>query len=565
MPWKPSEPGEVPTLGWYALDWIAENLATPGRDEYVPFGPYLEQEDFILRWYELDPVTCRFKRHRGLFGRPRGHGKSPLAAGLAALEALADIVPDGWDANGQPVGRPWSTVLTPLVHIAAVSEEQTKNTWQPLLEMLREGPVLDNYPGLDPLDTFVVLPRGRIEQITSSARTTKGAPIVYGSLDQTEEWVPSNGGPRLAQAIRTNAAKNGGRTTEWPNAFIPGENSVAEASAAYAALIREGRARDEGLLYDHREAPADTDMTDHESLEWGLRVAYGDSSGHPDGCVIHDPPCPPGHVGLDSLIAQVWDPASDVQQLRSDLLNQITHASDSWVTSPEWGACFDGDVVVRDKDVIVLGFDGSRGRVKGKADATALIGCRVRDGHLFEIGERSVWEPPRKEMSRRDREKTGDQTPGWTPPVTEVEAAVRLAFNRYTVIGFYADPNGWMEQVAKWEARYGDQLKVKASVREPIAAWPRGKNTNAVDAVENLRAAIANGECSHDGSSALTRHMLNARRRNFRTGYLIYKAYPDSPDKIDAAYAAVMAWKARLDAVAAGHAKRKRRVVQRIR
>jgi hypothetical protein len=144
--------------------------------------------------------------------------------------------------------------------------------------------------------------------------------------------------------------------------------------------------------------------------------------------VIHDPPCPPGHVGLDSLIDQVWDPASDVQVLRSDLLNQITHASDSWVTSPEWGACFDGDAAVRDKDVIVLGFDGSRGRAKGKADATALIGCRVRDGHLFEIGERSVWEPPRREMTRRDREKTGDQTPGWTPPVAEVEAAVRLAF-----------------------------------------------------------------------------------------------------------------------------------------
>lgn len=565
MPWKPSEPSEVPTLGWYALDWIAENLATPGRDEYEPLQPYLEQEDFILRWYEIDPTTGRFVRHRGLFGRPRGHGKSPLAAALAALEALADVVPAGWDANGQPVGRPWSTSLTPLVHIAAVSEEQTKNTWQPLLEMLREGPVLDNYPGLDPLDTFVVLPRGRIEQITSSARTTKGAPIVYGSLDQTEEWVPSNGGPRLAQAIRTNAAKNGGRTTEWPNAFIPGENSVAEASAAFAADIREGRVRNPGLLYDHREAPADTDMSDYDSLTWGLRVAYGDSSGHPDGCVIHDPPCPPGHVSLEPLIAQVWDPASDVQQLRSDLLNQITHASDSWVSSPEWGACYNGDAVVRDKDLIVLGFDGSRGRVKGKADATALIGCRVRDGHLFEIGERSVWEPPRKEMSRRDREKTGDQTPGWTPPVAEVEAAVRFAFSRYTVIGFYADPSGWMEQVAKWEAKYGAQLKVKATVREPIAAWPRGKTTNAVEAVENLHAAITNGECTHDGSHALTRHVLNARRRAFRTGYLLFKAYPDSPDKIDAAYAAVMAWKARLDAVAAGHSKRKRKVVQRIR
>lgn len=565
MPWRPSEPGEVPTLGWYVLDWIAEYLAAPGKADYEPFVPYREQEDFILRWYEIDPRTGRFKHQRALLGRPRGWGKSPLLGALAVVEALADVVPDGWDADGQPVGRPWASKLTPLVHIAAVSEEQTKNTWQPLLEMIREGPVLDEYPGLEPLDSFVVLPRGRIEQITASARSTKGAPIVFATLDQTEEWVPSNNGPRLAQAIRTNAGKNGGRTIESPNAFIPGENSVAEKSAEYAAAILEGRARNDGLLYDHREAPPDTDMSDLESLTLGLRVSYGDSSGHPDGCVIHDPPCPPGHTNLDALIDLVYDPASDVQVLRSDLLNQITHASDSWVSSPEWGACFDGDAVVRDKDVIVLGFDGSRGRTKGKADATALIGCRVRDGHLFEIGERSVWEPPRREMTRRDREKTGDESPAWSPPMAEVEAAVRLAFSRYTVIGFYADPSGWMEQVAKWEAKYGSQLKVKASVREPIAAWPRGKTTNAVDAVENLRAAISNGECTHDGSSPLTRHVLNARRRAFRTGYLLYKAYPDSPDKIDAAYAAVMAWKARLDAVAAGHSKRKRKVVQRIR
>jgi len=59
------------------------------------------------------------------------------------------------------VGRPWSTVRTPLVQIAAVSETQTKNTWAPLLEML-QGPVLDEYSGLEPLDTFVNLPRGRI-------------------------------------------------------------------------------------------------------------------------------------------------------------------------------------------------------------------------------------------------------------------------------------------------------------------------------------------------------------------------------------------------------------------
>lgn len=575
MPWKPSEPGEVPTLGWYVLDWMNELLARPAVDEYEPFSPYREQEDFILRWYEIDPLTGRFVYGRGLLGRPRGWGKSPILGGLCIVEGLADVLFDGWDADGQPVGRPWRTVRTPMVHVAAVSEDQTKNTWQPMIEMLHEdAPIHRAYPGIEPFDTVVNLPRGKIEKRTSSGRTVKGAPTTFAVLDQTEEWVPSNGGPALAQKIRTNTAKNGGRTIESPNAYIPGENSVAEKSAETATAARDGRTKlDQPILWDHREAPPETDIGDRESLVHGLRVSYGDSSGHPDGCVIHDPPCAPGHVDLEAQIAVIWDPATDIQTARSDYLNQITHASDAWVSSPEWGACFsgaagkvEGFVPLADKDIIVLGFDGSTGRKRGKADATALIGCRVSDGYLFEIGERSVWEPPRSEMSTRDRAKTGDES-YWQPPVAEVDATIRMAFKRYTVVGFYADPSGWTEQIAKWEAAFGAQLhpKVKASGQSKIAAWPRGKDTNAVEAVKALHTAIEHAECTHDGSTALTRHVLNARKRQVRAGYLLYKSYPDSPDKIDAAYAAVMAWKARLDAVAAGVGRRKKRLVARIR
>lgn len=545
MPWRPSVPGEVPTLGWYVLDWMTEMLARPAVLDYEPFRPYREQEDFILRWYAIDPLTGRFKYHRALLGRARGWGKSPMLAALAAVEGLGDVLPDGWDADGQPVGRPWTTIRTPKIHIAAVSEEQTDNTWQPLLEMIRQGPVMDHYPGLDPMDTMVVLPKGLIEQRTSSARTVKGAPVTFATLDQTEEWVKANGGPKLAQAIRTNAAKNGGRTVEAPNAFIPGDGSVAEASAAFAAAIREGRTKDDGLLYDHREAAADTDMSDRESLTLGLRIAYGDSSGHPDGCVIHDQPCPPGHVELEPLIQQVWDPANDVQQLRSDLLNQITHASDSWISQPEWRTRMNLDLAVEPGESVTLGFDGSRGRTRGKADATALIGCRVSDGHLFEV---RVWEQP-----------SGPAGADWVPPVDEVDAEVRRAFETWNVVGFLADPSGWTTNVAEWEAKYSRRLRVKASVNAPVSAWPRGKDTRAVEYVKRFHAAVVNGELTHDGSSALTRHVLNARRREVRGGgYLLYKAFPDSTEKIDAAYAAVMAWKARLDAVAKGITDRKK-------
>jgi phage terminase large subunit-like protein len=538
MPWKPSYPGELPTLGYDAIDWIAEYLAAPDKAEYEPFVLYREQEDFLLDWYEIDPRTGRFRYSRGLLGRPRGWGKSPLLAAVCCLEALAPIVPGGWDSRGQPVGRPWYTVRTPYIDVAAVSEEQTQNTWQPLLEMLRDGPAIDEYD-VEPLETAVILPKGKIVPRTSMARTAKGRRPIFAVLDQTEEWVPSNAGPRLANVMRANAAKVGGRTLESPNAYIPGEESVAESSANYAQAISEGRAKDDSLLYSHREAPGSTDMSDKDSLVDGLRFAYGDSSGHADGCVIHpEEPCPPGHVDLDFLIRTIWDPAQDVQMSRSDFLNQITHASDSWISRPQWQARMDLEKVVSPDEWVVLGFDGSRGRNRGNADATSLVGIRVEDAHVFEI---KTWEQPGGQLGK-----------DWLPPLYEIDREVNGAFDRYKVAGFYADPSGYAPYVAQWEAKIGRRLRVKASQNSPIALWPRTKDARVEEYVRRLELAIKNGEMTHDGSSALTRHVLNARKRATKTGYLLYKAYPDSPNKIDGAYAMTIAFKARVDALAKG-------------
>lgn len=543
IPWKPSEPGEVPTLGYQVIDWITEMLAAPDKVEYEPFVLYPEQEDFVLRFYEIDPETGKRKYRRGLISRPRGWGKSPFLAALACAEALAPVVPDGWDADGQPVGKPWNEVRTPLVQIAAVSEEQAdKNTWAPLLEML-EGPVLDAYRGLEPMETFVNLPRGRIDKITSSARTVKGNRAVFAVLDQTEEWTKSNGGRDLFQKMKNNAAKVGGTFIESPNAYIPGEGSVAEDSAMFWKSIREGRARGEGLYYDHREAPPETDLFDRDSLVAGLRVAYGDSSGHPDGCVIHDPPCPPGHVDLDGLVANIWGTDSDVQVSRSDFLNQITHASDAWLSQPEWAACGpeqdhpESFKVIADGDTITLGFDGSRRRERGITDATGLIGCRVNDGHIFEI---QVWEQP-------------DNEPDWRVPTLEVDAKVRETFERFNVVGFYADPAKWETFVAQWEQDFGPQLKVGSSRQNPIEWWMTGGSVRKiVQALEQFHSAVVDRELSHDGSSVLTRHVLNARRRASPQGIQIAKDHPKSSKKIDAAVAAVLAWQARLDALSGG-------------
>src|SRR5699024_4196100 len=141
---------------------------------------------------------------------------------------------------------------------------------------------------------------------------------------------------------------------------------------------KEGRAREEGLLYDHREAPADTDMADKDSLYKGLLHVYGDSA-EDNG----------GWVELGRIMQEIWDPATDPQDARQFYLNQVTHASDSWMSRPELMGAADSTVVIPDAERVVLGFDGSKGRTRGKADATALVGMSVDSKHLFTI---KVWE-----------------------------------------------------------------------------------------------------------------------------------------------------------------------------
>lgn len=533
MPWRPPEPGAVPTLGYGVIDWITEYLAAPDRGEYEPFVLYPEQEDFVLRFYELDPRTGRRRFRRAVLSRPRGWGKSPFLAALACAEALGPVVPDGWDAAGQPVGKPWVEVRTPLVQIAAVSEEQTKNTWSPLLEML-DGPALDEYSGLEVLDTFVNLPRGRIEKVTSSARTIKGNRTVFAVLDQTEEWVKSNNGPRLAEVMRINAAKVGGTTVESPNAYTPGEGSVAEDSAEYWKMIVEGRSRDDGLYYDHREAPASTSLTDPKTLLKALAYVYGDSA-DVNG----------GHVDLVGIRATMWDPATDPQTARADFLNQITHASDSWLTAPQWGARADATKVVADGDVVVLGFDGSV-----REDATALVACRVEDGHVWipeHAGQLSCWEKP-----------DGPEGEHWQVDRVAVDAAVAAMFERYKVIGLYADPAYWQDTLDRWQAEFGPRIRVRASQQRPIEWWT-SRPKYMVDALARFHEAVVGGELTHDGNSVLTRHVLNARRRVARQGITIAKEHPHSSRKIDAAMAAVLAYEARADAVTLGFARPRRK------
>ena len=162
---------------------------------------------------------------------------------------------------------------------------------------------------------------------------------------------------------------------------------------------------------------------------------------------------------------------------------------------------------------------------------------RIDDGHLELLG---CWERP-----PNDRD--------WQVDRTAVDAVMAAAFDRFDVVGAYCDPAHWQDTLDRWQAEFGDRLQVKATSARPMEWWTGGGHTRRIVlALERFHEAAVEGQISHGDHPTLTRHIGNARVRPTRSGDAIAKAFPSSPDKIDAAMAAVIAYEARNDAVAAG-------------
>lgn len=510
----------IRTLGFGVIIWCESELAQPDRD--VAGEPWRFRESqarFVAWWYAVDDEG-RFLYRRGQIVLPKGSGKSPVAAALSDAELAGPVVFDRFD-DDEPGGAVGKAHPSAWVQLAAVSQDQTDNTMSLAVAALRDGPAMRHVPGLDIGKTRILTRSGKLQPVTASAPSREGGRLTAAILDETHLWRKANGGHELARTIRRNLGKTGGRSLETTNCWAAGEESVAEATAKYAALVAEGNhGLNEQILRWHPTADVD-DLADEETLRAGLQHLYGDFP----------------WVDIDRIVAEIYDLGTPPSTSRRFYLNQVTEDDDAWVAEYEWAARERRQVEVTPRDVVVLGFDGSRRRSRGVTDATALIAVRVSDGHCWPV---RVWEQPEGPAGR-----------DWQVPALQVDAEVDDAFRRFAVVGFYADPSLWETTIAAWEARYGSQLRVKASRDHPIE-WRMNRPQAVVEATAALQTAIVDGEMTHDGSSVLTRHVLNARMRPSRSGVQIAKEHPDSLNKIDAAVALVLAWQARLDAVAAG-------------
>lgn len=382
----------------------------------------------------------------------------------------------------------------------------TKNTMRMVRAFAPKGSRLVHEFALDPGKTqYFKAPEGTLEQITSSYTAAEGAEATAIVGDELEHWKPSNGGVELSATLADNLAKSGSRMLGTCNSWIPGAGSVAETDWDAWVAQEEGRVRSESrILYDARMAPPDTDMTSEESLRRGLQMVY-------DDCWWVNP---------QAIITRIWDPRSKPDDSKRKYFNWPTAAEDAWLTPQEWSSIADPTQVVADGEEIVAFFDGSKSR-----DATALIGCRVSDGHVFTVG---VWEP--------DTAHDADSV----VPVGEVDAAVEQMFDRWKVLAFFADVKEWEGFVkVTWPERYRDQLLISAVPTgkdpQPIAWDMRSHVFDFTQACELTETEIADRRFTHDGDSRVARHVGNARRRPNRYGLSIGKESPDSPKKVDAA------------------------------
>ena len=410
----------------------------------------------------------------------------------------------------------------------------------------------------------------RMEAVTSSPKAMEGNRPSFVLANETHHWMLANQGVEMGKVIRRNLAKSKGgqaRMLAITNAYEEGAGSVAEKRReTYEAAITKGRTpEDIGVLYDSVEASPDAYLAlpAKGKGEDGL-----DEYPSPEeikayiGAIIDAVRGDASWLDVDRLVGEILDGETTTEEARRFYYNQIGAEEDAWLLPVAISRAIDkacreaAELIGGGRDdarwltppdePIVMFFDGSK-----SLDATALVGCRLSDGHVFTIG---VWQrPPGKRGSR------------WTAPRSAVDERVRAAFERFDVVGFWADPSHakddedgsayWDALIDSWHLDFKDRLRpelwaVKSAERTHSIMWDMTSPTRSDLFAQAARRFVEELETKNDieeieptftidGHPLLVAHLSNARRRVTKWGESLGKAGHNSSKKIDAAVCAV--------------------------
>ncbi|MFG2850861.1 terminase [Streptomyces mirabilis] len=502
------------TLGWQIAGWCAEFLKA---EDGGPWRFTREQLRFVLWWYAVDE-NGRFVYRKGVLQRLKGWGKDPLLAVISLVEFVGPSRFSYWE-DGQPIGVPHPQAW---VQIAAVSRDQTRNTMT-LMPSLMSDKLIETY-GIKAGAELIRANGGRqrLEAVTSSFRALEGGRITFTVLNETHHWVTGNNGDRMYETIDGNATKKDSRYLAITNAYLPGEDSVAERMREAFEKILEGRAADIGFMYDSIEAHAATPLTP-EAIRIVLPKIRGDAV----------------WLRVETILQSILDTTIAPSRSRRMWLNQIVASEDALFGPAQWDVLRDDAKTLQPGDAITIGFDGGL-----RDDSTALVALRVSDMAAFVL---ELWEKP-----------DGPAGKDWEVPRAQVDSAVHEAFAAFEVQGMYADVALWESYISEWSEAYGEGLAVKAPGKDAIGWDMRTSLKASTLANERLMRTIFDRKLAHDGDLKLRRHVLNARRRTNNYGVSFGKESRESPKKVDAYAALMLAHEALFDLRARGRKVRKR-------
>ena len=515
-----SDREDYPSLGGMVADWMEENLVFgPGDLLGEPLVLDTEKRALLWRMYQVYPKGHEFAGRR-IFKRcaismRKGWAKTELAADIAAVELhpAGPVRCDGFDKHGNPLAAP---VRDPYIAMVAYDEEQADLlAYGALREILGRSLVADDFDiGLE----RIVRRRGdgRAESLASSPKARDGARTTWEHFDETHLMVL----PKLRRTHSTmiaNIAKRrlaDGWSLETTTAPEPGGGSVAEDTMEYAKAVAEGKVPARDFFFFHRQASDEHDLATEDGARAALREASGPMAAWSDS---------------EAIMGLYHDPQYPRDDWERFYCNRLVQSSSKAFDAEMWKSLAVKASPVKDGDLITLGFDGAIFR-----DSTGLVGTHVATGYQWVIG---AWERP-----------YGVEE--WHVPEDDVDAAVCAAFERWNVWRLYADPPYWQAWLAKWAGQF---------TSDRVIDWWTNRRSEMTRALEAFDTAIHTRTLSHDGNRTMAQHVGNAHRKELpqrdedgRPLWLIQKERPDSPNKIDVCMAAVLANKARDDAIRAG-------------
>lgn len=414
---------------------------------------------------------------------PRKTGKTALLAALSIYRVVTSA------------GRP-------EILLAASSDKQAGRLFDAASRFVRRNPELSKMLRVRDHAGEIVREDGMgiIYRLSSDPARLHGYNATHIVCDELAQWIT----PQLRRAYA--ALTSGGGARSAPQVFTI--TTAGEAQTRHSSIL--------GVILDAAEEAEDQNRSpgllvsriwNAKTLVWG----YEAPTSNPRDIDAMKLANPATWITKDFLKRQADNPElSDAQVLQ--LHGCVWAASEStWVSPEAWKNALNKNRRLEDGEQVVLGFDGSYSR-----DATALVASTL-DGFVSPI---AVWERP----EGADR--------NWKIPRQDVDDIIALQMERFEVVELVCDPPGWASEIEHWRETYG----------EVVLDFPTNERKRMSAACERFRAGVLEGVLTHDGNHVLSRHVGHAQAKETPFGVVIQKDHPDSPRKIDAAVAAVIAY-----------------------